>query len=309
MNKSNKNALDFINSNLGDIRENPSRYRIMSRVPLTDLPPNDASYLPFHLSDSVGDEVSILFLDCETTGLSYKTDEIIQLGLVRCKYSPSELRLVSIEEVHSYYRDPKKPIPAEITRITGITDDMVSGHVIPDDVVKDQMSKSVLIAAHNAPFDAGFFLSLFPQFKNKPWVCTASEVDWSALGYESRKLEYLLYQHDAFYGGHDASIDCLALAWLFACDQKSFASLIQSARTRTAVVHALSAPFDVKDALSANGYRWDDGTKSKYAKHWYKSVPLPQLENEKAWLQSLYPSALLTADFELLDATTRYLPN
>lgn len=56
-------------------------------------------------------------LDLETTGLNYKQDEIIEIAAI--KYSGEEV-LTFNEMVR-----PKSAIPANITKLTGITDEMV----------------------------------------------------------------------------------------------------------------------------------------------------------------------------------------
>ena len=67
----------------------------------------------------------MVLLDTETTGLSADDESIIELGMVKVLYSPSDKRIVSIVDVISLYDDPSKPIPELITELSGITDDMV----------------------------------------------------------------------------------------------------------------------------------------------------------------------------------------
>src|SRR5262245_32337850 len=70
-----------------------------------------------------------ILLDVETTGLSTTQDEIIDLAMVKFTYLPDD-RIASITDVFSSFNEPSITIPEEITELTGITDQMVSGHRI-----------------------------------------------------------------------------------------------------------------------------------------------------------------------------------
>lgn len=61
----------------------------------------------------------LVVLDCETTGLSVSKDRIIQLAII--KYFADGRP--PLERVR--YINPGRPIPAEVTEITGINDEMV----------------------------------------------------------------------------------------------------------------------------------------------------------------------------------------
>ena len=96
-------------------------------------------------------DTEFVAFDTETTGLHSDRDRLIEIGAV--VFSGGELR-----EQFSTFVDPHMPIPEEITKLTGITDDMVAG--APDEA---EALKSFLdfcggrpIIAHNADFDVGF---------------------------------------------------------------------------------------------------------------------------------------------------------
>ena len=100
-------------------------------------------------------DVTFVVVDLETTGgAPFGGSEITEFGAV--KFSGGEV----ISEFSTFVR-PDGPIPAFITELTGITDEMVSSapsisHVLPQffDWVGPH-NESVLIA-HNAPFDISF---------------------------------------------------------------------------------------------------------------------------------------------------------
>jgi hypothetical protein len=70
-----------------------------------------------------------ILLDVETTGLNTAHDAIIELAMVKFDYLPDD-RIARVTGVLSSFNEPSNPIPGEITELTDITDEMVSGHRI-----------------------------------------------------------------------------------------------------------------------------------------------------------------------------------
>ncbi len=105
--------------------------------------------------DMTFDEQFVAF-DLETTGLSSRSDRIIEIGAVIMKNG------VELDRFQTFV-DPQQPLSQETTQLTGITDEMLKG--APGirqalEQFRDFVGDRVLVA-HNADFDTGFLLTAF----------------------------------------------------------------------------------------------------------------------------------------------------
>ncbi|WP_231867267.1 3'-5' exonuclease [Acetobacter malorum] len=229
-------------------------YRILRRIaplPLETQMPRDQT--------RVG-----IFLDLETTGLDPIRDEIIEFGMVPFVYT-LDGRILGTLPAFSRLREPSQPIPPEITALTGITQEMVTGNAIFPEEIARFVAQAALIVAHNARFDRPFAERFWEGFSTRPWACSMEDVPWQAEGFDGRSLGYLVMQAGWFFNGHRAADDCLAgVTLLSTCLPKTqtpaLSALLQEARQPRWQIWAENAPFDLKDKLKARGYRWNDGT-------------------------------------------------
>ncbi len=96
-------------------------------------------------------ELSLAVVDVETTGFDANECRVIEVGIVRFERG-------QIAERWGQLIDPGCEIPAKITEITGITDDMVKGKPSFRDLKWDIYGRlrDRILVAYNAPFDCGF---------------------------------------------------------------------------------------------------------------------------------------------------------
>ena len=78
---------------------------------------------PTRYHEPDGDETKLaILLDLETTGLDPAKDEIIEIAMVPFTYS-GDGRIFDVHEAYNELQEPSSPILAEITQITGITNE------------------------------------------------------------------------------------------------------------------------------------------------------------------------------------------
>ena len=108
--------------------------------------------MPAH-TDSLGDLTFVAF-DVETTGLSPIACRIVELCGVKFRLESGQI------DTFSTLIDPGQPIPAEVSALHGITDEMVKG--APDtaqgiaNFLQWLDGPSAVLMAHNANFDVEF---------------------------------------------------------------------------------------------------------------------------------------------------------
>jgi DNA polymerase III subunit epsilon len=80
--------------------------------------------VPREISDRPVDHIcrTGIILDVETTGLDQQKDEI----MVKFDYLPDG-RIADLRDVFTAFNEPSRPIPADVTTLTGITTEMVAG--------------------------------------------------------------------------------------------------------------------------------------------------------------------------------------
>lgn len=115
------------------------------------------------LSRALGEtveQIDAVLFDIETTGLDPATSEITEIGALLIKGS-------ELKDMFSSLIKPVAPISAEITRLTGIDDELVKdapsiAEVLPRFI---QFAGPLPLIAHNADFDVSFIREHWRRLK------------------------------------------------------------------------------------------------------------------------------------------------
>ena len=262
-------------------------------------------------SDTGGPSKRILVLDTETTGLDWRAEKIIELAMLAVDIDLQTGLPVGPVEVYEGFEDPGRPIPPEITKLTGITNQDVKGHQLDEATIKDMVERADLIVAHNAGFDRPFVENRLEVFEHKAWACSFAGIDWKAQGLGSAKLEFLCSELGWFYDAHRAQVDCHALLRVLSSPLKDaeakpltgLQQLFKSAENARTIVKAFGSPFETKDKLKARGYRWD-----AEARVWSTAVKSAEaLDAESAWLKAqVYGGRSVKIGMEIQDALVQF---
>ncbi len=97
------------------------------------------------------EDCTFCVLDLETTGFSYRTEKITEIGIMKVKNG-------EIIEEFDELVDPEKPIPEQVVEVTHITDDMVKGKPTIDKMLPKALEfiGDSIVVTHNTNFDIGW---------------------------------------------------------------------------------------------------------------------------------------------------------
>ncbi len=119
-------------SSLRAVSEHPD-YLVLKRVP---------NSLPHRVSTGSRQFIATI-VDLETMGLNPKQHAIIEMGMLSFSFSTEGIEVVVDE--YNELNNPGIPIPAEITKVTGITDADVQGKAIDWERVALILKKQILL--------------------------------------------------------------------------------------------------------------------------------------------------------------------
>jgi DNA polymerase III subunit alpha, Gram-positive type len=165
------------------------------------------------LEESLLSDLTYVVFDLETTGLFPAINEIIEFGAVKVKKG-------TIVERIDLFIKPNKPIPAFITEITKITNDMLKDSKTFKDeyeTIRNFISDSVLIAHNGADFDLKFlnyecFRNNLEQFNNM--LIDTMNVSRAINDFKSHRLGYIASKYKIDYDdliAHRADYDAEVL--------------------------------------------------------------------------------------------------
>jgi DNA polymerase-3 subunit epsilon len=258
--------------------EATGNYRILRRL----LPQQ-----PTATAAGYGSKVGII-VDFETTGLDARKDEIIEVAMVKFRYSNSA-RVIGVTDIFQAFNQPSAPIPREIIELTGISDEMVAGKKIDAAALEAFVADANVIIAHNAAFDRKFAEKSWPLFEHMHWACSATGIDWQHHGFVGAKLTYLITQLGLFHDAHRALDDCHATLEVLArrlpaTSTTALGALLDRARRKTFRIWAENAPFELKETLKRRRYRWSDGSDGR-PRSWHIDVEEDKLDAELTFLR------------------------
>jgi len=165
-------------------------------------------------------------VDLETTGGKGNSDRIIEISVLQATLKDG------IQQILTDLINPQIPIPEQIVRFTGISQNMVNRAASSDRILPNYLPilESGILTAHNFSFDYSFlqaeYRRLGKTFKAKSQLCTVELSRLLLSHLPSRSLPKLV-KHYGFDVGksHRAESDAIA-CWLLL--EKLFALILNS---------------------------------------------------------------------------------
>ncbi|MEG0371453.1 MAG: PolC-type DNA polymerase III, partial [Clostridium sp.] len=150
------------------------------------------------------DDEYIVF-DIETTGLNKVIEEITEIGAVKIKNN-------QVIDTFSSLVNPLKLIPYEITKLTGITNEMVKDKESIKEVMPRflEFIKGKPVVAHNAKFDTGFIKEKCARYGlefNNTIIDTLSLSRWLLKDLKKHKLNIIAQHLNIPLENHHRAVD------------------------------------------------------------------------------------------------------
>ena len=231
------------------------------------------------------EDLVLIFLDVETTGLRFDSDKIIQLSLRPVLVNKKTYKISALAKSKTYFNDPGFQLSDEIKKLTNISDDQLRGEKIDWDWLYATLKKADFVVCHNANFDRGMVESQFKRL-NLPatetiWACSMSQVFWRDFCRPSKSLEVLCAWSGFFYDSHQAHNDVDAMIHVLRKNNK-IEELLKAAESPEFRVFAMNSPREKNSELKKRRYRWDPSVSC-----WYKVFANSEFANsEIEWLKS-----------------------
>ncbi len=156
--------------------------------------------------------MSEIFLDTETTGLSFKEGhKIVEIACIETQ------DLIPTNKIFHKLINPKRNVPDEAFRIHGFSEKFLSSHETFDQIAEDFLKfiKGKIIIIHNANFDLGFLNGELKAIKkdliDKKFVIDSLEVARNKFPGSSNSLDALCKKFNIDLSKrtkHNALLDC-----------------------------------------------------------------------------------------------------
>lgn len=229
----------------------------------------------------------LTIIDLETTGLNFKTDKIIEIGLISVAFHLDE-GILGLRHQYTALQDPGEPLSGKIQEITGLTDADLAGKSIDWHHVMNILMQSDYVACHNSSFDRKFLEAATPDFiqakvRQLPFGCTLNGIDWKNRGFLSQKLIDLNARIRFRYPAHRALNDCWATINLLREVRGTLNELIADIHQDKTLIFVTGTTYKHSSDLKAQGFSFSSG-ESEQGIYWYKYENVTALPATKAWL-------------------------
>jgi len=126
---------------------------------------------------SLSGEVTVAFVDTETTGLS-AIDEPITVGVVLAKIAMPKGQIIGDFEHLYETRQPGVPIHPRAQAVHGLSMRDLEGKAFNMTKIRAMVERADVLIAHNASFDRRMLARVMPDVAEWPWRCSYRQTAW-----------------------------------------------------------------------------------------------------------------------------------
>ena len=169
----------------------------------------------YRVSWQIDPDQIYVVVDVETTGGRPPNHRMTEIGAVK---------ILNGEVIDSFQSllDPERHIPSHITRLTGITNEMVTDAPLFADIATDfaAFMEGAIFCAHNVNFDYGFVSAEYQrldQWFRYPKLCTVQKMRQHYPGHASYSLKNLCLDFEISLDTHHRAL----------CDAQAAAELLK----------------------------------------------------------------------------------
>jgi DNA polymerase-3 subunit epsilon len=223
-------------------------------------------------------------LDLETTGLDPKNGEIIQIGILSVLVNQEAGGIIRVLDSYEGLAEPKEQLQPKVVEVTGLTNDMLRGQRIDWPKVLHLLNRTDIAICHNSTFDRQYLECAAPaeiqeRVKQLAFGCTLNGINWTARGFQSRKLVDLNRRIGYIYNAHNALNDCKATLNLLVAVPGALEELMNDVHEPKALLCALGTDYNQSDLLRKQNFNW-----SPEAHGWCKYLSSAQVPVYQQWL-------------------------
>ena len=229
--------------------------------------------------------MNIAVLDLETEGLDPLYHQILEFSVAMIAID-AEGQILSVDGPYTGLRDPGRPIDKHISKITGITDDMVGGQTMSAARIAAFLGQEDACLSFNARFDRQHLEMLVPEVGEMPWICAMADVPWFDLGFDGKAQNYFLAQAGMFNPvAHRAADDVASLTNLLAHECRDGRTILGHALEGAKAPSWRFEASDLPHRLQKDAYR--HAYRRSYHGVYHKLVREAEHDAEIAWYREL----------------------
>jgi DNA polymerase-3 subunit epsilon len=241
----------------------------------------------FSTINSTNRKFHFAIIELETLGSNPKIHPILEIGILKGSFT-AEDGITHIIESYGSLNDPLAPLPDDVSRSLGITQETISSQFIDWLHVLELIKDCDLMICHNSRQKRSFLEIQTPDYiqdkcKEIPFACLIKDIDWSAKGLDATNIKLLNYDLGFFFDTKQALTHCWANLNILTHIPNAFTELKMNVKKRGIIVCIVDTKLDRNSLLKLKKYAFTNGSK-KFPTCWWAIIQEEELNQEMGFL-------------------------